>query len=83
MASTSTSTWQVHLHPSTSLRDFYSSLAGFTFLIRALTSYRLMGDVSARIKDVKPAKEIIHDLVYGAKEAIEQGQKLVRANAKL
>lgn len=44
---------------------------------------RLMGDVSARIKDVKPAKEIIDELVFGAKEALEKGNKFIRNSAKL
>ena len=42
-----------------------------------------MGDVSARIKSVKPAKEIIDELVNGAKEALENGNKFIRNNAKL
>lgn len=36
-----------------------------------------MGSVSAVINEVKPAKEIIDDFVYGAKEVIEAN------NAKL
>lgn len=42
-----------------------------------------MGDVSARIKSVLSAKEIIDELVYGAKEALENGNKFIRPNAKL
>lgn len=44
---------------------------------------RLMGDVSARIKDVKSAKEIIDEFVFGAKEALENGNKFIRNSAKL
>lgn len=36
----------------------------------------LMGDVSAMIKDVKPAKEIIDEMVHDAKACIERGASL-------
>lgn len=43
-----------------------------------------MGDVSARIHSVLSAKEIIDELVYGAKDAIENGaNKYVRSSSKL
>lgn len=51
--------------------------------MRMLTNNRLMGDVSARIKNVMSAKEIIDELVFGAKEALESGNKFIRASAKL
>ncbi|WVQ73681.1 hypothetical protein IAR50_003261 [Cryptococcus sp. DSM 104548] len=37
----------------------------------------LMGDVSAMIHDVKPAKEIVDDIVNGAKQSIERAQSFV------
>ncbi|KAK6906969.1 hypothetical protein I203_100958 [Kwoniella mangroviensis CBS 8507] len=40
----------------------------------------LMGDVSALIKDVKPAKEIIDDMVNEAKQHIERGYGFVNGN---
>ncbi|KAI9632366.1 putative 2-nitropropane dioxygenase [Dioszegia hungarica] len=36
----------------------------------------LMGDVSAMIKDVKPAKEIIDEMVNDAKKCLENGSKI-------
>lgn len=42
-----------------------------------------MGDVSAMIHDIKPAKAIIEDMVTEAKGCIERGQKTLGARAKL
>jgi len=36
----------------------------------------LMGDVSAMINDVKPAKEIVDDMIKEAKQCLERGSKL-------
>ncbi|WWC69005.1 uncharacterized protein I206_102941 [Kwoniella pini CBS 10737] len=41
----------------------------------------LMGDVSALIKDVKPAKQIIDDMIKEAKEQIETGYKFTQGKA--
>jgi len=46
----------------------------------------LMGDVSAMINDVKPAKEIVDDMVKEAKQCLERGSKVLGgggARAKL
>lgn len=40
----------------------------------------LMGDVSALINDVKPAKEIVDDMIAEAKGCLERGSKVVAAN---
>ncbi|KAK4684829.1 nitronate monooxygenase, partial [Tremellales sp. Uapishka_1] len=42
----------------------------------------LMGDVSALIKDVKPAKQIIDDMVREAKQCIENGSSLVAGGVR-
>ncbi|KAH7107720.1 2-nitropropane dioxygenase [Auriculariales sp. MPI-PUGE-AT-0066] len=43
----------------------------------------LTGSVAARITDVKPAKDIVDELVHGAAAALQQASKLVVAKSKL
>lgn len=43
----------------------------------------LMGDVAAVLKDVQPAKQIIDEMVNGAKAQIERGESLLVNKAKL
>lgn len=43
----------------------------------------LMGQVAAVIKDIKPAKEIVDDMVREACEAIRQGSSFMSATSKL
>lgn len=43
----------------------------------------LMGQVAAVIKDIKPAKEIVEDMVREACEAIREGSSFMSAPSKL
>lgn len=43
----------------------------------------LMGDVAASIKSVKPAKEIIDEMVTTAAQQLKRGDSLLVSKAKL
>lgn len=42
-----------------------------------------MGDVAASINSVKPAREIIEDMVAGAKQCLLRGDSLIASKGKL